>query len=153
MMHRRMARVERFAPILNVLQYLEPKMRVSIVRSGSPEFIKCLIEVALNFLRGNLKMDQATISKLRRHKRKLRNFSYQRGRAGIKKARDQLTQKGGLLPLLIPLLAALGGAGAAAGVASAVIPSIAKKAARSATNSALDTVEERAKKAINKISI
>jgi hypothetical protein len=146
-----MGRIEKYACILKALQYVDPKWRVGIVRSGPSDFIKCLIEIAVNLLHGNVPTDKDTLAKLRRNRAKIRHFAKLRGKRGISKARSQLTQKGGLIPLLIPLLAGLGGVGAAAGIAGAVVPSIAKKAARSATNSALDTLEERAKKVINKI--
>ena len=82
----------------------------------------------------------------------IRKIAASRGKRGIGYVRKCLTaQQGGILPFLIPILAGLGGAGAAAGIAGATIPAIARNAARNATNSAIDTVEERAKKLVDKL--
>ena len=148
-----MKRVKKYYTLLQAIRVANPKTRVAIVRSAPDDFIKTLIEVVLNFLRGNIQVSKKIKSKLSKRKSYLRRLATYKGKSGVRKARKELVQRGGL-PFLIPLiagLAALGGVGGGVGIAAAAAPSIARNAARSATDSALDTVSDRAKKAINSL--
>lgn len=141
-----MTRLQKYAPLLLAVQAADPKTRVAIVRTAPPDFIKSVIEIVLNFLRGNIPTTTGTLKRLRHRKSILRKVAMCRGDKGVRYVRKTLiSQKGGLLPLLIPLIAGLGLGGAAA----AAIPAIARKSAKSAAEGALDTLEERAKKLIN----
>jgi len=148
-----MKRVRKYFTLLQAVRVADPKTRVAIVRHAPDEFVKTLIEIVLNFLKGNLRVSNAVKGRLRKRKTQLRRIATYKGKIGVQKARKDLVQRGGL-PFLIPLiagLAALGGVGGGVGIAAAAAPSIARNAARSATNSALDTVAERAKTMINKL--
>lgn len=150
-----MKRVRKYSTLLQAIRVADPKTRIAIIRSAPDDFIKTLIEVTLNFLRGNLKVARPTLTKLRQQKNKLRRLAYYRGKTGVAKARKELgQQRGGIFPLLIPLiagLAGLAGVGSGAGIAAAVAPSIARNAARSATNSVIDTAAERVNKLVGKL--
>lgn len=145
-----MKRIQKYTALLQALKEANGKTRVAIVKSAPPDFIKALIEIVHNFLRGNVPLSSPLLCKLKKHKCRLRQFGRCRGAKGIERARHSLqNQKGGLFPLLIPIIAGLSGlagAGTAAGIAAATVPKIARNAARSGVQGALDTVEEKVKK-------
>ena len=150
-----MKRVLKHFTLIQALKSADPKLRVAILRSASDDFIKAIIEVALNVLSGNVNLPPAAVNRLRGHRTSLRNLAKCCGKTGVKRARKQLVkQKGGIIPFLIPVIAGfagLGGAGAAAGIAAATLPKIAANAANKATNSVIDTAINRAKTAIDKL--
>ena len=139
-----MKRLRKYFALIEAVRVSDPKTRVAIIRAAPDDFIKTLIEVILNFLRGNITLHQNKLGKLRKRKLQLRRLADYRGKSGIKKARKELIQRGGILPFLLPIIAAAGGLAAAA-------PAIARKVSENATNSALDTVEKRANDFIKKL--
>lgn len=144
-----MKRLKKYTTLLMAVRSADPKTRAAIIKSAPDDFLKAFIEIALNVVKGNIEVSPSTLNKLRRKKTKIRRLAQCRGKEGVQDARDALSQKGGILPFLIPLLG-LAGIGTAIGTAAAA-PTIAARAARNATESALDSVENRAKKLINKI--
>ncbi len=141
-----MQRLQKYESLFRVLQQADPKMRTAIIRSAPEPFIQTLIEVVLNFLHGNIHTSPSLVTKLKKHKKKLRQLASYRSKRGLGKVRkDLVTQKGGFL-FLLPLLGTI-----AMAATAAAAPAIAKRAARSATNSALDTVGKRITDVVNKL--
>lgn len=134
-----MIRINKYRTLLQAVNEADNKTRIAIVRHGPPDFIKALIEIALNFLKGNIRLSHSSVNALRKNKTKLRQLAACRGKKGICTARKKLIQKGGFLPL-IPLIAL-----------AASAPAIASRVAQNATNSAINTLEKRAKSFIDRI--
>lgn len=135
-----MNQLEHYKALLLVIKNTDPKTRVAIVRSAPTGFIKALIEIVHNLLKGNIKIQPNLVRRLGSKKRQLRKFATYRTKRDFELARRQLLQqKGGFLPLL------------ALALTPVIAPLIAKKVAQSATDSALDTVQNRVTGLIDKV--
>lgn len=91
---------------LQILAKSHPSQRKALVRTATTEQIKCLCEICLNILVGNVPVN---IQKLKKHKNTLRKLA--KKTCSIKKKKKLLiNQTGGFLPLLAPaIVSALGG--------------------------------------------
>jgi hypothetical protein len=86
-----------------------------LIRIASPDNINAISELALNTLKGNVKLNLKQKSKLKKFKKSLRKLANKR--FSVKSRKSLLLQEGGFLPILIaPVLSALAGlAGKAVG--------------------------------------
>ncbi len=101
-------RVHKHAPFLHVLATGSKKQRQGVIDGAGKDLITCVCECALNVLNGNVSLTAAERTKLRRHRRELRELTNRR--TSLQKKKKALTQKGGFLgALLTPVLSALGG--------------------------------------------
>lgn len=87
---------------LHVLKNCSPQVRKSIVSSASPELIKCLCEICVNMLNGNVKISKSNKKNLNGYKNHLRKLIS--NRLNIKAKKKLLVQKGGFLPVLLGAL-------------------------------------------------
>jgi hypothetical protein len=100
---------KRQTSILNTLSKSRPKERKTILTGVDNDIIRILAEIALNVLHGTVRLSQAQIRRLKRHKQILRALASKRIPIKSKRA-IVLKQRGGFLPLLLPIVAsALGG--------------------------------------------
>lgn len=101
-------RFKHYLPVLQVLVNAKPAQRTQILRKGDSCLIRLLCELALNVLKGNVKLPEGHYKKLKPHKRLLLQIT--NPAASLAKRRLALvTKKGGLLPVILPpLLTALG---------------------------------------------
>lgn len=84
-----------------------PIKRKKLIKTSSIDNINALSEIALNTLKGNLKLTPLEIKKLKRHRKHIRKIA--KRSISAKQKRNILIQKGGFLPLLLtPFLAAVG---------------------------------------------
>lgn len=93
--------------VLNKLNNIQRKHFLEIVH---PETIKCICEVCLNVLNGNIPLKDSDKNKLKRYKsilRQLVNRQGKKGREQVKNKRKTLIQKGGFLPIILPPLLAI----------------------------------------------
>ena len=102
-------RFKRQYPLLSVFSRGNPRLQQAIVKNADPEFIRAIVDIVVNLLRGNIKgLPSSQVKKLDKYKthfRKIGECSKIRG--GVEKARKAiLVQKGGFLPLL-PLLTSI----------------------------------------------
>lgn len=81
----------------------------SILIEGGKDLTNCICECALNVIKGNVPLSQSQFSRLKKHKRTLRDLSNKK--VSKKKKKHIVNQKGaGLFPLLItPIIKALAG--------------------------------------------
>src|SRR5215471_19268112 len=91
---------------LELLNKATPKLRKAIVSKCCPDLVKCISEVALNVLRGNIELSDLSVKELRKHKASIRKIASRHVSLGKKK--KIINQKGGfLLPLLAAVLPTL----------------------------------------------
>ena len=104
-----MKRIRSNYSTLKLLKKAEPKLRKAIISKCGPDLLKCISEVALNVLRGNVKLTTST-------KRKLKKFKGQIRKVASKDVSDEtkkklIVQKGGfigpLLAAVLPVVASL----------------------------------------------
>lgn len=117
---------------LDTLKASTPRERRDLINRAKPNEIRTIVEIVLNFLKGNLTVKNP--QQYKRHRHKLRELINKCCSPTIKKknkyhikpkqigtARQLLNQqKGGILPFLIPLIAAAGPLIAKAALAGAV---------------------------------
>ena len=100
--------VKRALPLLKVLADSNPKLKKAIIQHASPDLVTAISEIALNMLKGIIKLTHQQKQRLSRYKKEFRSLA--KKNLSIKKKRKLLVQKGGgaglaaLLPLVIPLL-------------------------------------------------
>ena len=100
--------VRNHAHMLKVLSECNPKLRKLIIQHGGPGLLKCLCEICLNVLKGNVSLSQVQKRKLSRHKQKLRTLA--NPRASVASKKKLLVQQGGFIGALIgPVLSTLAG--------------------------------------------
>jgi hypothetical protein len=81
--------------------------RKQSLTSCSNDSIKAISEIALNTLKGNLKLTPLQIRQLKKHKKNVRQLA--KKKLSVKEKRKLLIQQGGFLPfLIVPFLSALG---------------------------------------------
>lgn len=97
------ARIKRNVPLLRALYHATPQKRKDILGHCSPDFLKTLCEIALNILKGNIKLSPSQHRKLNKQKKIIRLLADKR--AGLKRKQTALrNQRGGFI---LPILAAL----------------------------------------------
>ena len=93
-----------------------PKRRKLLIDWASKKDIDALSEIALNTLKGNLKLSPNVFKKIQKHKRTIRLIACKKQK--ISKKKRIIKQSGGFLPLLIP---------AAISVVSSIVSAIKNK--------------------------
>ena len=89
---------------LEMLSKSNPKYRKSLISGAPPEIMKLLSECALNILKGTITLTNEEKSKLRKHKKGLREMATSKVSNRTKK---KIVQKGGMLKALLkPVLKA-----------------------------------------------
>lgn len=80
------------------------KLRKAILNNCNSDFIKTILEIILNTLKGNLKLKKNCKSKLKKHKKILRHLIYSK-RTGIPYKRSILVQRGSsFIPIILSAL-------------------------------------------------
>ena len=93
---------------LRALCHLKPKQVKGVIENSDNDLIKCLIECAYNVAHGVVPVSPKTLSKLKKHKSKIRKI-IDKG-TKLKKKKKLLVQSGGFLPLLLaPIVSLVGG--------------------------------------------
>lgn len=77
------------------------KRRDKLVEIADSSEVKAISEIIANALAGNLPLHRDCVSKMRRHKKKLRLIS--KKRYPVKHKKDLIKQTGGILSAIIPL--------------------------------------------------
>ena len=89
---------------LEMLSKSNPKYRKSLISGAPPEIMKLLSECALNILKGTITLTSEEKSKLRKHKKGLREMATSKVSNRTKK---KIVQRGGMLQALLkPVLKA-----------------------------------------------
>lgn len=101
------ARLKRNAHLLRALSASTPQKRKDILTHCSPDFLQTICEIALNVLKGNIRLPASLYKTLKKHKNKIRQLADRK--LGLKfKRKLLLTQRGGFLPLLAGLIPMIG---------------------------------------------
>ena len=95
--------VKRALPLLETLVDANPKLKKAIIKYVSPDLVTAISEIALNMLKGIIKLTPQQKHRLSRYKKEFRSLA--RKNVSVGKKRKLLVQKGGsaLLAALIPL--------------------------------------------------
>ncbi len=89
---------------LEMLSKSNPKYRKTLINGAPPEIMKLLSECALNILRGSITLTKDEKTKLRKHRKELRQMATTRVSNRTKK---KIVQKGGMLQAILkPVLKA-----------------------------------------------
>lgn len=102
-------RFKRQLSLLQTFALSKPQLQKAIIKNSDTEFIRVIIDIIINLLRGNIPgISQVNMKKLNKHKKRLRNISKcSKSKCGVAKARRALlVQQGGFLPI-IPLVSTL----------------------------------------------
>lgn len=93
--------------VLRALRHLKKQQRSKILRGAHKELIKCICEIVLNLLHGNIDVTTEQKNKLKRHRQLLRQIGAKTGSWSKKK--KIIVQSGGgfLIPLLAPIIGSL----------------------------------------------
>ena len=100
--------VRRALPLLKVLVNANPKLKKAIIKHASPNLVTAISEIALNMLKGVIKLSPQQKQRLSRYKKEFRSLA--KKNVSVNRKRKLLVQKGGgaglalLLPLAISLL-------------------------------------------------
>ena len=100
--------VRRALPLLKVLVNANPKLKKAIIKHASPNLMTAISEIALNMLKGVIKLSPQQKQRLSRYKKEFRSLA--KKTVSVNRKRKLLVQKGGgaglalLLPLAISLL-------------------------------------------------
>lgn len=87
-----------------VLLHAKPKLRTSILKLADPDLIRGVAEIALNILKGNIKISKSCKTKLAAHKNLLRRLTSIKGKNDNKRRRFLIQRGGTLVPLIISTL-------------------------------------------------
>ena len=95
--------VKRALPLLETLVDANPKLKKAIIKYASPDLVTDISEIALNMLKGIIKLTPQQKHRLSRYKKEF--CSLAKKNVSVGKKRKLLVQKGGsaLLAALIPL--------------------------------------------------
>jgi hypothetical protein len=85
---------------LDFLGHCSPKLRKIVLSQADGQLVLAICECMLNFLLGNVKINDRVLDKLQKHKQNIR-LLVDKGKT-IKQKKDLLVQKGGFLLLIIP---------------------------------------------------
>ena len=103
-----MNRLRRHSSTLRALKTAKASKAKAIIQNGDEELVKVLCECSHNVLKGNVPLTTRQKTRLRRHKKTLRDLTGKR-RISVDK-KKKLLQKGGFLGALLgPVLGILGG--------------------------------------------
>ena len=100
--------VRRALPILKTLAGAKPKLKKAIIKYASPDLVMAISEIALNMLKGIIKLTPQQKQRLSRYKKEFRSLA--KKNVSVAKKRKLLIQKGGgaglaaLIPIAIALL-------------------------------------------------
>ena len=105
------SRIERQAPLLQVLAEGHPHVCKAILRGADNDLIKCLSECALNVLKGNIVLNREEKTNLIKYRQKIRKIA---NKKIALKNKHKIVQTGGfaaalLAPLIKPIIAPLAG--------------------------------------------
>lgn len=106
---------KKHADILRALCHLNTNQRASVLEKADSKLVKCIVECALNILKGNVPVNQAQKSKLKKHAPILRNLV---SKGSLKSKKKIIVQQGGsflpalLLPIVTTVLTELASYGA-----------------------------------------
>ena len=101
--------VKRALPLLETLVNANPKLKKAIIQHASPDLVTAISEIALNMLKGIIKLTPQQKQRLSRYKKEFRSLA--KKTLSVKKKRKILVQKGTgaglavLLPIALSLLA------------------------------------------------
>ncbi len=96
-----MKNIEKHLHHLHLIGQCKPKIRKLILKNADKNFIKAICECIYNFINGNVVANDATVNKLKKHKKTIRKILTSKG---VKNKKEILIQNGGFLPLLIPTI-------------------------------------------------
>jgi len=97
--------VYRHIPVMKKLCRCRRDRRLKLYQKAGKDIKKCLLECAVNVLKGNVPLSQKEFLKLRKYKNTVRALSKKKL---MKKKIESIVQKGGFLPLLLsPIIGAL----------------------------------------------
>jgi hypothetical protein len=97
-------RIKKYLPILNNFSNLNKKAKKKLFQTS--EFVKCICEVCMNILKGNVPLKKAQKAKLHRMKNIVRRLGKKNKKSSLKSKKKFLIQKGGsLIPILLSLIA------------------------------------------------
>lgn len=88
--------------LLKIISKCSNKHRKVFLKEGDDEFIKSIIEIVLNVLRGNVKLCPKLEKALKKYKNTMRKLICLK--TPLKQKRQLLVQKGGFLSILLPSL-------------------------------------------------
>ena len=99
--------VRRALPLLKVLVIANPKLKKAIIKHASPNLVTAISEIALNMLKGVIKLTPQQKQRLSRYKKEFRSLA--KKNVSVNRKRKLLIQKGGGagLALLLPLAISL----------------------------------------------
>lgn len=99
------SRAKQVLSVIKHINSLPRKQQEQFVKCCDKSDISCICECAKNILRGNIKLSQSQLSKLRKHKAALRSLSL---KGTSLKTKRKILQKGGFLgQLLVPAITLL----------------------------------------------
>lgn len=102
-----MSSVQRYLPLLQILQSAKPKLRKSILQNADAELISTLIECIYNTLNGNVILNKSETNKLKKFKNVLRKILNSKGRLSRKRQIIIQSGHGAFLPILLaPIVSA-----------------------------------------------
>lgn len=85
--------------MLYTIKDSNPSLRKEIYKHGNPDLIKCIGDVCLNTLNGNVKLTKHKLNHLKKYKNQMRELSS--SNVSVNRKRKVLGQKGGFIPFLI----------------------------------------------------
>jgi hypothetical protein len=88
-------------PDINFLSKCNPKLRKYVLEHADKKLIFVLNECMVNFLKGNIKLDEKNFQKLKKHKNSIRLLVNSNC---LKKKKKLFVQKGGFLPFVLPFV-------------------------------------------------
>lgn len=98
-------RVKTHLPVLKKLRKCSAKQRRALLESGGKPLQLCLQECAINILNGNVPLSKVQYTRLRKHRKHLRDLSKS---TTSQKKKLSIEQKGGFIAgLLAPILASV----------------------------------------------
>ena len=104
-----MKRIRSNYSTLKLLEKAKPELRNAIISKCGPDLLRCISEVALNVLKGNVKIKKSSKRTLKKFKDTIRKVANKS--VSDKKKKAILVQKGGfigpLLAAVLPVLASL----------------------------------------------
>ena len=98
-------RMKKHVPLLEYLSKLTSKQQISLIKGAPVELIYVLSEICLNLLKQNLPLSPHLINKLRPYEKSIVRLSQKS--YSVKKRKQILTQKGGMLATLLSIVPAI----------------------------------------------
>lgn len=95
-----MERIENNKDLLKICATCTKKERNLLFKKGSDDFIRSVLEIVLNLMKGNIKICKKTKHKLKKYKKVFRKLLCPN--ITLKLKRKELVQNGGFLSILLP---------------------------------------------------